>query len=85
VSDHEEAAQMQNRCRSRGIAWSTIELLICSVAYRPNWLFFTTNRDFGRHERVLTVKLHGAVVGDEIVARAFGRWNRNCRREYIAP
>jgi hypothetical protein len=37
VSDYEEAAQMQNLCRSRGIAGSTIELLICSVAYRPNW------------------------------------------------
>jgi len=76
---------MQNRCRSRGIAGSTIELLICSVAYRPNWLFFTTDRDFGRHERVLAVKLHGAVVGGEIVARTSGRWKRNFRREHVAP
>jgi hypothetical protein len=65
VSDYEAAAQMQNRCRSRGIAGSTIELLICLVAYRRNWLFFTTDRDFGRYERVLAVKLHRAVVGGD--------------------
>jgi hypothetical protein len=35
VSDYEEAAQMQHRCRSRGIAGSTIELPDLSVAYRP--------------------------------------------------
>lgn len=85
VSDYEEAAQMQNRCRSWGIAGSTLDLLICSAAYRPNWLFFPTGRDFGRYERVLAVKLHGAVVGGEIVARISGRRKRNCRREHVAP
>jgi predicted nucleic acid-binding protein len=62
VSDYEDAAQMHNRCRGRGIAGSTVDLLICSVAYRRNWQIFTTDRDFGRYERVLGVKLHVTVV-----------------------
>jgi predicted nucleic acid-binding protein len=61
VSDYEEAAQMHNRCRGKGIAGSAIDLLICSVAYRRNWQIFTTNRDFGSYASVLTVKLHEAV------------------------
>jgi predicted nucleic acid-binding protein len=62
VSDYEEAAWMHNRCRSRGIAGSAVDLLICSVAYRRNWQIFTTDRDFGRYESVLAVKLHVALV-----------------------
>jgi predicted nucleic acid-binding protein len=61
VSDYEEAAQMHNRCRGKGIAGSAIDLLICSVAYRRNWQIFTTDRDFGRYVSVLAVKLHEAV------------------------
>jgi len=61
VSDYEEAAQMHNRCRGKGIAKSAIDLLICSVAYRRNWQIFTTDRDFGRYVSVLAVKLHEAV------------------------
>ena len=61
VSDYEEAAQMHNRCRGKGIAGSAIDLLICSVAYRRIWQIFTTDRDFGRYASVLAVKLHEAV------------------------
>jgi predicted nucleic acid-binding protein len=61
VSDYEEAAQMHNRCRGKGIAGSAIDLLICSLAYRRNWQIFTTDRDFGRYASVLAVKLHEAV------------------------
>jgi predicted nucleic acid-binding protein len=61
VSDYEEAAQMHNRCRGKGIAGSAIDLLICSVAYRRKWQIFTTDRDFGRYASVLAVKLHEAV------------------------
>lgn len=62
VSDYEDAAQMHNRCRSRGVAGSTVDFVICSVAYRRNWQIFTTDRDFGSYESVLRVKLHMAVV-----------------------
>src|SRR6266576_160774 len=53
VLDYEEAAHMHNRCRSRGIAGSAIDFLICAVAKRRDWHIFTTDHDFERYERVL--------------------------------
>ena len=61
LADYEEAAQMHNRCRSRGIAGSSIDFLICAVADRREWQIFTTDRDFERYGRVLGVKLYAAV------------------------
>ena len=49
LADYEEAAQMHNRCRSRGIAGSSIDFLICAVADRREWQIFTTGRDFERY------------------------------------
>jgi predicted nucleic acid-binding protein len=59
VGDYEEAAAMHNRCRARGIAESTIDLLICAVAERREWQIFTIDRDFERYRKVLGVKLFG--------------------------
>jgi predicted nucleic acid-binding protein len=59
VLDYEEAAQMHNRCRSRGIAGSAIDFLICAVAKRRDWHIFTTDRDFERYGRVLGLRLFG--------------------------
>jgi len=61
LADYEEAAQMHNRCRSRGIAGSAIDFLICAVADRREWQMFTTDRDFERYGRVLGVKLYAVV------------------------
>ena len=58
ILDYEEAAQMHNRCRSRGIAGSAIDFLICAVAKRRDWHIFTTDRDFERYERVLGLRLY---------------------------
>jgi predicted nucleic acid-binding protein len=58
VLDYEEAAQMHNRCRSRGIAGSAIDFLICAVAKRRDWHIFTTDRDFERYGRVLGLRLY---------------------------
>ncbi|HTE90290.1 MAG TPA: PIN domain-containing protein [Terriglobales bacterium] len=58
VLDYEEAAQMHNRCRSRGIAGSAIDFLICAVAKRRDWQIFTTDRDFERYGRVLGLRLY---------------------------
>ena len=60
LGDYEEAAQMRNRCRSRGIAGSAIDFLICAVADRRHWQIFTTDRDFERYGRVLGLKLYAA-------------------------
>ncbi len=59
VPDYEEAAHMHNRCRSRGIAGSAIDFLICAVAKRRDWHIFTTDRDFERYGRVLGLRLFG--------------------------
>lgn len=58
VRDYEEAAQMHNRCRIRGIAGSAIDFLICAVAQRRKWQVFTTDRDFERYEKVLGLELY---------------------------
>jgi len=60
LGDYEEAAQMHNRCRSRGIAGSAIDFLICAVADRRHWQVFTTDRDFERYGRVLGLKMYTA-------------------------
>lgn len=57
MSDYEEAADMHNRCRGRGIAGSGIDFLICAMAYRRHWQIFTTDADFERYARVLGLKL----------------------------
>lgn len=58
TGDYEEAAQMHNRCRARGIAGSAIDFLICATASRRNWQIFTTDQDFERYGRVLGMKLY---------------------------
>ena len=58
MGDYEEAAEMHNRCRARGIAGSTIDFLICAVSSRHKWQVFTTDQDFERYGRVLGLKLY---------------------------
>lgn len=55
AGDYEEAAQMSNQCRSRGISGSPIDFLICAVAQRHRWQIFTTDRDFENYGRVIPV------------------------------
>ena len=49
--DYEKAAEMSNRCLSRGIAWTHVDLLICAVAKHRDWEVFTADRDFDRFSR----------------------------------
>jgi predicted nucleic acid-binding protein len=58
TDDYEEAAQMSNRCRSRGIAGSAIDFLICAAVHRRGWQIFTTDRDFAHYSKVLPIKLY---------------------------
>lgn len=58
AGDYEEAAQIHNRCRSRGVAGSAIDFLICAVAGRRHWQIFTTDSDFDRYQRVLGLILY---------------------------
>ena len=61
VRDYEEAAQMHNQCRTRGVAGSAIDFLICAVAHRRGWQVFSTDRDFEQYGRVLPVKLFAGI------------------------
>ena len=58
AGDYEEAAQMHNRFRARGIAGLAIDFLICAMASRRNWQIFTTDQDFERYRRVLGLKMY---------------------------
>ena len=58
AGDYEEAAHMNNACRSRGIAGSPVDFLICAVAHLRNWEVFTTDRDFARYSKVVPLRLY---------------------------
>jgi predicted nucleic acid-binding protein len=58
IADYEEAARAHNSCRSRGIAGSTIDFLICAVAVRRGWQILTADRDFEHYRSVLRITLH---------------------------
>jgi predicted nucleic acid-binding protein len=60
ASDYEEAAHIHNQCRSRGIAGSSVDFLICAVAHRRSWEIFTTDRDFIRYATAFPLKLFQA-------------------------
>ena len=58
VQDYEEAARMNNVCRTRGLAGSAVDFLICAVAHLRNWQVFTTDRDVARYAKVLPLRLY---------------------------
>ena len=58
VEDYEEAARLANLCRTRGVAGSPTDFLICAAALRREWSIFTTDQDFLRYARLLPLQLH---------------------------
>ncbi|MDP3297455.1 MAG: PIN domain-containing protein [Thermodesulfovibrionia bacterium] len=52
-----KAAEFCNLCRKNGIQGSTIDFLICSVAYNLNMFIFTADDDFRRYRKHLPIKL----------------------------
>ena len=53
----EKAAEFSNICRSKGIQGSTIDFLICAVAYIENLIIFTTDKDFENYKKYLSIQL----------------------------
>jgi hypothetical protein len=53
----EQAAEFSNVCRNKGIQGSTIDFLICAVAYLENFVIFTTDNDFENYKKYLPIKL----------------------------
>ena len=56
--DYEEAAKMNNTCRSRGVAGSPIDFLVCAAAHLRGWHIFTLDQDFKRYAVILGIELH---------------------------
>jgi len=53
----EKAAEFSNICRHKGIQGSTIDFLICAVAYLENLIIFTTDKDFENYRKSLSLRL----------------------------
>jgi len=59
TSDYEAAAAASNQCRSKGLAVSVSDMLICAVAPSRGWAIFSIDPDFKRYAGVLSFHLHG--------------------------
>lgn len=57
TADYEEAALASNHCRSKGIASTPVDMLICAVALRYAWKIFTSDRDFENYRKLLKIEL----------------------------
>ena len=58
TADYEAAARDYNLCRARGIQGSNTDFLLCAFAGRHKIAIFSTDRDFERYARVLSIALH---------------------------
>ena len=56
--DYESAAELCNQCRKKGIQGSHIDFLICAVAKRLDVPIFTTDKDFSRYQKTISIKLY---------------------------
>ena len=56
--DYEAAARAGNECRSKGVAVSVIDMLLCAIASTRNWSVFTTDPDFKSYAKILSIQLH---------------------------
>ena len=58
TEDYEGAAHANNQCLRAGVAGSTIDFLICALAMRRSWAIFTSDRDFTRYAKHLSIQLY---------------------------
>lgn len=58
TADYEAAGEAGNKCRARGVATTTADMLICAVAQARDWSIFSTDPDFQKYAKVLPIKLH---------------------------
>ena len=56
--DYELAAELCNQCRKKRIQGSHIDFLICAVAKRIDVPIFTTDKDFSRYQKAISIKLY---------------------------
>ena len=53
----EKAAEFSNMCRRKGVQGSTIDFLICAVAYVEKLEIYTTDKDFESYKKYLPIRL----------------------------
>lgn len=58
TDDHEAAAKGSNDCRSKGIAPSLVDVLLCTMALRRDWAFFSTDADFTNYRKAIPFRVH---------------------------
>lgn len=58
TEDFEQAAGLSNHCRSRGVAGSTVDFLICAITITRGWQILTTDSDFLNYAKAIPIKLH---------------------------
>jgi predicted nucleic acid-binding protein len=58
TADFELAAELNNRCRRRGVQGSSTDFLICAVAIRRQFSVLTTDGGFASFARVIPFRLH---------------------------
>lgn len=58
TDDYERAARSANQCARKGIAATTVDMLICAVASGRDLPILTTDADFQDYARHLPVRLH---------------------------
>jgi predicted nucleic acid-binding protein len=58
TEDYETAARISNHCRSKGIAVSVPDMLICTIALSRGWSVFTNDPDFENYKNILQIKIH---------------------------
>jgi hypothetical protein len=59
AADFERAAELSNVLRSKGIAGSPIDCVICAVAIDRDMEVFTTDEDFKHYAKHVPLRLHG--------------------------
>lgn len=58
TEDYENAAEINNLCRSNGIQGSHIDFLIAATAINRSIAIFTTDKDFQNYSTIVELKLH---------------------------
>jgi predicted nucleic acid-binding protein len=56
--DYERAAEFSNSCRHAGVQGSHIDFLICSVAAGNGASIFTTDNDFRRYAKHISITVY---------------------------
>ena len=58
TKDYEDAALFQNSCAAKGIASSSIDAIIVTVASNRNWCIYTRDNDFLRYKQIHNLALY---------------------------